>query len=158
LFKKLNHVSHIVKNLDEAIKLYSNILHIAPWEMGVITVKDVRLVWLPLGDNFIELIEPLNNEGRFGRQLKEKGEGFFHISILAEDYDAEIKALMEKGYKMEEESLMFGGIPAKLAFLSPEETKGAWIEIVDIDGVNAAFKKPGRAQQTPNERGGQDVE
>lgn len=137
MFRKFNHVSHIVKNLDEAIKLYSDILHVAPWDIGVVTLKEVKLVWLPLGDNFIELIEPVDNESRFAQHLREKGEGFFHISIFADDYEAEIKALKEKGYKLDEESFMFCGVQAKLAFLSPEETKGAWIEIVDIAGMNS---------------------
>jgi hypothetical protein len=52
MFKKFNHVSHIVKNLEEAIKLYGGILHMTPWETGIVTLKDVRMTWLPLGDNF----------------------------------------------------------------------------------------------------------
>jgi methylmalonyl-CoA/ethylmalonyl-CoA epimerase len=137
MFKKFNHVSHIVKNLDEAIKMYSDILRISPWDVGVVTTKEVKLVWLPLGDNFIELMEPIDSENRFARHLEEKGEGFFHISIFADEYDTEIKALKEKGYELDEESFMFGGVQARLAFLSPEQTKGAWIEIVDIAGMNS---------------------
>jgi methylmalonyl-CoA epimerase len=137
MFKKFNHVSHVVKNLDEALKMYSDILHLKPWDIGVVTLpkeQGVRMVWLPIGDNFIELIEPVDEKSRFARSLKERGEGFFHISILAEDFEGEVKALKEKGYKLDEESFVF--LPqfkkAKVTWLSPAQSKGAWIEIVDI--------------------------
>jgi hypothetical protein len=104
--------------------------------VGTVTLpkeQGVRLVWLPIGDNFIELIEPMDTKTRFARHLKENGEGFFHISVFAEDYDKEIKTLKEKGYKLEEESFVFlPGSKVKLAWLSPKQTKGAWIEIVDM--------------------------
>lgn len=146
MFIKFNHVSHVVKNLDEAIKLYSDILRLKPWDPGIITLpkeQGTKLVWLPIGDNVIELIEPTDTKTRFARHLREKGEGFFHISIFAEDYDTEIRRLKEKGYKLEEESFLFLGSKARLAFLVPEQTKGVWIEIVDMASVPPApSKKP----------------
>jgi methylmalonyl-CoA epimerase len=136
MYKKFNHVSHVVQNLDEAIKLYSDVLRLNPWDIGIVTLPDeqgVKMVWLPIGDNFIELIEPVNDKSRFARSMKERGEGFFHISIIAEDFDDEVKTLKEKGYELDEETFVF--LPqfkkARVAWLSPSETKGAWIEIVD---------------------------
>lgn len=140
MFKKFSHVSHVVKSIDEAIKLYGDILRLTPWDLGVLTLKEqgVKLVWLPIGDNVIELIEPIDDKTRFARHLQEKGEGFFHMSILAEDYDVEIKTLKEKGYKLEEDSfaLLEGGSEGRMAFLVPEQAKGVWIEILDMKSIS----------------------
>ncbi|MBN1368011.1 MAG: VOC family protein [Dehalococcoidales bacterium] len=138
MFKKLNHVSHIVENLEEALKLYEDILRLKPWAPGIVELKKqgARLVWLPIGDNFIELIEPTDSNNRFARHLKEKGEGLFHLSIFAEDYDKEIAELKAKGYEVDEETFVFQkDSVAKLAFLSPNQTKGAWIEILDMASI-----------------------
>ena len=136
MFKNLDHVGIVVKNLDEAIKLYGNILRLTPSDMGIVTLRDlgVKLALLPIGDNFIELLEPIGTEGRFARHLREKGEGLFHLSIFTEEFDTEVKALKEKGYKFEEEATtqLFSGFNVRLAWLSPEETTGLWIELVDL--------------------------
>lgn len=136
MFKRLDHVGVVVKNLDEALKLYGDILRLSPWDLGTIILKDlgVKLALLPIGDNFIELLEPISTKGRFARYLREKGEGLFHLSIFTEDFDAEVKALKEKGYKLEEEvtTQLFSGFNVRLAWLSPEETTGLWIELVDL--------------------------
>ena len=45
-----------------------------------------QVAFIPLGDVLIELLEPLEpGEGRIGRFLKEKGEGFHHIAFRVED-------------------------------------------------------------------------
>lgn len=134
---RMNHVSHVVRNLEKALETYEEILHVRPWAPGIIELDEqgTRLVWLPIGDNFIELIQPTKIGNRFARQLEERGEGLFHLSVFAEDYAREIALLRAKGYRLDEESFLFDKRDkdsiAHLAFLAPEQTHGAWIEIVD---------------------------
>ncbi len=92
MLKKLDHIGIVVKNLDEAIKLYGDMLNLTPSGMGIVTIKDVgvKMVLLSIGDNFIELIEPIGTENRFAKHLREKGESLFHLCVFAEDFDAEV--------------------------------------------------------------------
>ena len=89
MFKKLDHVGIIVKNLDEALKLYSDIFGLNSSDMNIVSIKDagIRIVLLPIGDNSIELIEPSGTKSRFAQHLRERGEGLFHLSIFTEDFD-----------------------------------------------------------------------
>jgi hypothetical protein len=65
--------------------------------------------------------------------LKERGEGIFHISIKIDkydNYDKEVKKWREKGFTVNEYTHSKGDNIVKLAFLSPDETMGLWIEFI----------------------------
>jgi methylmalonyl-CoA/ethylmalonyl-CoA epimerase len=139
MFKNVDHVGIIVKNVEEAAKLYEDMLNLSPSSLGIVTLPGmgIKIVLLPIGDMFIELIEPIKKDGRFFKHLKERGEGLFHICIFADDFDSEVEKLKNKGYKVEEEGTpeLFPGFTVRLAWLSPEETNGHWIEIADLSSM-----------------------
>ena len=135
---KLDHVGIVVKDIDEALIRYTKMLGLTPWDRGVVedSQNGVRLVLLPIGDNFIELIQPISSENRFAKFLKERGEGLFHLSIFVEGYNTEISTLREKGYTViEEEGKAFPEQTIRLAWLPPESTGGPWVELVDITTI-----------------------
>jgi len=129
---KIDHVGHVVRNLEEGMKLYER--------LGLIQGKRLefpefgaRMVFYPFAGIDIELIEPGGLKGDpAARCLEERGEGLFHISILTDDLDAEMKALREKGFTVDEYTHVQpeSELPVRLAFLSPEETNGLWIEFM----------------------------
>ena len=134
MFGKLHHVGHIVKNFEEGLKLYKNKFGLTPeGDIIELTSFGSRIIFFPFGDTIIELIEPAAPPDPAGRCLKERGEGLFHLSFLADDYDKEVKELREKGFTVEEYTLdgVFPGYTPRIAFLAPEETQGIWIEIMD---------------------------
>jgi methylmalonyl-CoA/ethylmalonyl-CoA epimerase len=139
MLKKVDHVGIMVKNVEEATKSYEDMLNLSPSSLGTVTLSGmgIKIVLLPIGDTFIELVEPIKKEGRFFNHLKERGEGLFHICIFADNFDSEVEKLKNKGYKVEEEATpeLFPGFTVRLAWLSPKETKGHWIEIADLSSM-----------------------
>jgi methylmalonyl-CoA/ethylmalonyl-CoA epimerase len=130
----LDHIGIVVKDMDEALSRYQNMLGLKLIKIGVIEDKKIglKLGLLPIGDKFIELIQPVDPEHRCAKFLKEHGEGLFHLSIFVEDYEKEVSELRKKGYKVTEEVGELG--PEKtinLAWLLPDTTGGPHIEIVD---------------------------
>ena len=145
MYTKLDHVGIVVHDLDKALALYQDMLNLELAEWGVFGAPEqgIRLALLPIGDSYLELLQPTGGGGRVAARLSEhleaKGEGLFHISIFSDDYDNEIRALEDKGYTLEEELLNFvEGITHRLAFLSPSQTSGVWIEIVDASNIPSA--------------------
>lgn len=136
--QRLDHIGVVVKNVEEAASLYGKMLGLKPWSLGVKedTQNGVRLLSLPLGDIFIELVQPTSTNNRFGRFLKEHGGGLFHLCIFIDDFDRKIQVLKEKGFKPEEETAMISPErPFRLAWLPPRSTLGVWIELVDMAAV-----------------------
>lgn len=138
MLKNLHHVGVIVKSLDNAVKRYSDILQLDPSKVPTFNDNRVKLGFLKIGDNIIELIEPTATGNRFAKHLKEKGEGLFHLSMYSDNYDLDIRTLKEKGYKLEEEIV---SPEVKMAWLSPENTGGIWIEVINSAGLPPDSKK-----------------
>lgn len=131
---KLDHVGHVVRNLEEGMKLYER-LGLAQSRSLQIPEFGARMVFYPYAGVDIELIEPGGLKGDpAARCLKERGEGLFHLSISVDDLDAEIQALRNKGFTVEEYTHVLPETehPVRLAFLAPEETKGLWIEFMQV--------------------------
>jgi methylmalonyl-CoA epimerase len=132
---KFDHLGIVVKDIEEAANLYHEILGLTPWSMGVKedSANGVRLLSLPTGDTFIELIQPVSSNNRFARFLRERGGGLFHLCFFADDFDKEVRALKEKGFTVEVETASIDPEhPFRLAWLPPESTPGVWIELADM--------------------------
>lgn len=127
---RLDHVGHVVRNLEKGMQVYEK-LGFSPIRRMEFHEFGARMVFYPFGNIELELIEPGGLEGDpASRCLKERGEGVFHLSICVDDYDAEIKALKEKGFTVNEYTHELPEHTVRLAFLPPEETNGLWIEFM----------------------------
>jgi len=139
---KLDHVGHVVENLDEARKLYEERLGLVPKLIMSHPQFESKMVFYPFANIEIELIQPSTTPQDYARRcLKERGEGIFHLSFVPDDYDAEIKAWREKGFAVEEIVAEEARGPVRLAFLRPEEMGGLWIEFVDATRLSVPSTK-----------------
>jgi len=100
-----------------------------------------RMVFYSYANIEIELIEPGGLKGDpAARCLKERGEGLFHISILVDDLDSEIRTLRDRGFTVNvyTHARSDREHPVRLAFLAPEETAGLWIEFMQAQSDTQA--------------------
>src|SRR5439155_870153 len=85
---------------------------------------------LPIGDAFLELVQPEQPEGRFYEQVKERGEGVFSISVEVDDLDEAVAYLRGKDIKVSEpEASIWPG--ARLARINHEYTHGVSIQLIE---------------------------
>ena len=134
---KLDHVGHVVKNLEEGMKFYEK-LGLSPLRHMEFPEFGAKMVFYSFAGIELELIEPGGLKGDpAARCLKERGEGIFHISIVVDNYEAEIKKLRERGFTVEEYSHEEPENTVRLAFLAVEETKGLWIEFMQAPKENS---------------------
>ncbi len=133
---KVDHVTFVVNNLDEAIKSFEKILQITPWDNGIVEHKsEVRLAVLNTpGGARIELIEPGPNATNpmFGF-LKKRGEGVFGLSVFTDDFDAEVRGLRERGIEVNvaTQSFLFPEYPFRMGWVSDKDGHGVSVEFVD---------------------------
>jgi len=129
--KKLDHVVIGTDDLEDAA---------AKWERNLGLKVDTTLeqplgsgfkaARLPVGDAFIELVQPVEEKGRFYEQFKERGEGFFSISVEVEDLDAAVSYLRDKGAKVSApEAGIWPG--SRVARVSRSSTHGVSIQLIE---------------------------
>lgn len=105
MIKRVDHNIMVVKNLEDSIKIFKNVLYLTPDEGGFVAdLPKFRVAMFPfIGGARIELVEPKQKvESRFKKFLDERGEGVMAISFFTDDLNAQIKDLKDNGFTVEE--------------------------------------------------------
>lgn len=96
--KKLDHVVIAVEDLDDALALWERNVGLKPdASLDHPLGAGFKVSRLPIGESFLELVQPVEEKGRFYEQVQERGEGLFSISIEVEDLDAAVAHLRGRG-------------------------------------------------------------
>jgi methylmalonyl-CoA/ethylmalonyl-CoA epimerase len=81
---KISHIEHIgiaVKNLEESIKYYENVLGLKCYAVEEVKDQRVKTAFFMVGQTKIELLESTDPEGPIGKYIEKKGEGIHHLAF-----------------------------------------------------------------------------
>ena len=130
----MNHVAIVVRNLDDALKLYQTIFGLKPSKIETVLEQGVKTALLPLphgGES--ELLEPIDANSGVGKFLESKGEGMHHICLDVDDVDAELASLTAKGIQLIDKKGR-KGLAGKVGFIHPKSVKGVLVELAQKTG------------------------
>jgi catechol 2,3-dioxygenase-like lactoylglutathione lyase family enzyme len=129
--KKLDHVVIATEDLEDALALWQHNLGLKPdTSLDRPLGAGFRAARLPIGESFLELVQPVAAEGRFYQQFQERGEGMFSISIEVADLDQAVGFLRGKGAKVSDpEPSIWPG--ARLARINQASTHGVSIQLIE---------------------------
>lgn len=130
---KIDHIGIAVKNVDETLKFYEDIMGIKCVSKEVVEEQKVKVAFLPIGDTEVELLESTHEDGPIAKFIEKKGEGIQHIAFKVDNIEEAIKELQEKGVRLIDEQPRYGAGGARIAFLHPKSTSGVLIEISERD-------------------------
>jgi len=128
---KVDHIGIAVKNLEETLKFYTEVLGLKLHGTEVVEEQKVKVAFLPIGDTEVELLESTSSEGPIAKFIEAKGEGIQHIAFRVKDIEAALAELKEKGIRLIDEKPRYGAGGAKIAFLHPKATYGILIELCE---------------------------
>ena len=129
MIKKIEHIGIAVKNLDEANKIYEQLLGSPPYKMETVDSEGVNTSFFKTGESKVELLQATKDESAIAKFIAKKGEGIHHIAFAVEDIHKEIKRLKEDGYAIINESPKKGADNKLICFVHPKNTKGVLIEL-----------------------------
>ncbi|MCF8239817.1 MAG: methylmalonyl-CoA epimerase [Melioribacteraceae bacterium] len=130
----LTHIEHIgiaVKNLDEAIKYYENVLGLKCYAVEEVHEQKVKTAFFKVGQTKIELLESTDPEGPIGKYIEKKGQGIHHIAFHVDDLPNALKEAEEKGIQLINNEPKKGAENLDIAFLHPKSTFGVLTEFCE---------------------------
>ncbi len=133
--RRIDHVAIIVRNIEQALAFYRDILGITPREIKEVPTEQVRIAFLPMGGpggSEIELIEPTNPDSSLARFLEKRGEGLHHICLQVDDIDAALADIQAKGASVLDKQPRLAA-EGRAVFLHPKGTHGVLLELVERD-------------------------
>lgn len=129
MIEKIDHIGIIVKDLDKAIKVYSEAFGLKAESVEQIDELNLRLALIPVGEAMVEFIEPIG-PGIYQDFLREHGEALHHICFKVTDI---CKALDDVGKKLKlrDKEPRPGAAGSRIAFLDPQSVFNIETELVE---------------------------
>jgi methylmalonyl-CoA/ethylmalonyl-CoA epimerase len=142
----------VVRDLDEAVRRWSDILGIGPWTGYLLAPPRIRetryrgeevefsmrhaLAWQ--GEAQFELVQPLTGPSIFTDHLDEHGEGLHHVAKYVQDHPAAVAQALAAGWEPLQSACGFGeeGDGAFAYFQPPNVTM--IIELIEAPRVRMA--------------------
>jgi lactoylglutathione lyase/methylmalonyl-CoA/ethylmalonyl-CoA epimerase len=131
--KRIDHVAIIVRNIDQALAFYRDILGITPREIRDVPTEQVRIAFLPLGGpdgSEIELIEPTTSDSSLVKFLEKRGEGLHHICLEVDDIDTSLQEMQERGAPVLDQRPRIAA-EGRAIFVHPKGTNGVLLELLE---------------------------
>ncbi len=125
----VDHIGIAVKDLEESLKFYTEVLGLEVIGKEVVEEQKVKVAFLPCGDSELELLESTSPDGPIARFIEKNGEGIQHIALRVDNIEEALAELKEKGVRLIDEKPRYGAGGASIAFAHPKATKGVLLEL-----------------------------
>lgn len=127
----IEHIGIAVKNLEESISFYENILGLTCYAIEEVEDQKVRTAFFMVGQTKIELLESTDQEGPIGKFIEKKGEGLHHIAFAVKNINENLKEMEQKGVQLIDKFSRKGAEGLDIGFLHPKSTHGVLIELCE---------------------------
>jgi len=131
---EISHIEHIgiaVKNIDESIKYYEEVLGLKCYAIEEVKDQKVKTAFFMVGQTKIELLEPTWPDGPIGKFIEKKGEGIHHLAFATKDLSNTLGEVEAKGVQLIDKQPRKGAEGLNIAFLHPKSTGGVLTELCE---------------------------
>ncbi|PSQ54132.1 methylmalonyl-CoA epimerase [Halobacteriales archaeon SW_8_65_20] len=125
----LDHAGIATTDLESLLFCFEDLLNaeIAHEEL----LDGMRITFLDIGGDYLELIEPIGEDGTIARYLDQNGPGIHHLAFATGDIDTALDRAREQGIELIDEEPRSGAWGHDVAFLHPGSTGGILVEFVE---------------------------
>jgi len=128
---RIEHIGIAVKNLDEAIKYYENVLGFKCYRIEEVKEQKVKTAFFKVGETKIELLEATDPESPVCKFIEKKGEGVHHIAFAVNEIEKSLNEAESKGVRLINKNSVTGAEGLQVAFLHPKYTFGVLTEFCE---------------------------
>jgi methylmalonyl-CoA epimerase len=126
---KLGHIGIAVTDLEEAKKLYSEVLGFTLTAEKEMPERGLKVAFLETGNTKIELLEGTTPDSAISKFVEKRGTGIHHLSFEVDDIRRVMKELDGEGVRLIDKEPRTGAEGHLTAFMHPKSTMGVLLEI-----------------------------
>lgn len=130
----ITHIEHIgiaVKNLEESIKYYENILGLKCYSVEEVADQKVKTAFFMVGQTKLELLVSTAEDGPIAKYIEKKGEGIHHIAFAVNKLADTLKEVEAKGIQLIDKQPRKGAEGLNIGFLHPKSTISVLTELCE---------------------------
>ena len=127
--KHIDHIGIAVKNLEDSILVFENLLNTICYKKELVLSEQVTTAFFKIGETKIELLQDEREDGVINRFITKKGEGIHHIAFEVDNIQEEVTRLKQAGYIFLNEEPKKGADNKLICFLHPKSTNNILIEL-----------------------------
>jgi len=132
---RIDHIGIAVKNLEEAVKFYKDVLGLELEGIEEVPEENVRVAMFKVGETYIELLQGTTQDSAISKFIEKRGEGIHHIAIRVDDVDKSTEVLKNRGAVLVyDKARTVSGGSRKINFVHPKSTGGVLLELVERVG------------------------
>lgn len=120
--KKIDHIGIAVKDLDEVVHIYKDLLKMPFLGFEIVEEQKVKVAMFQVGDSKIEFLMPTSPDSPIAIFIEKKGEGIHHIAYEVDKIEESLEDFKGRGIKLIDETPRNGAHNMKIAFLHPKST------------------------------------
>lgn len=128
MIDRVHHVGVVVRSVDAALGFYRDVMGLEVAVDRVLEEQGVRGALLSVGENEIELLEPVRDDTGVARYLESRGETLHHICFRTDAIADELQRLKTQGVALIDETPR-EGLAGLVAFIHPKAVHGVLIEL-----------------------------
>jgi methylmalonyl-CoA/ethylmalonyl-CoA epimerase len=124
---RLAHVGVAVRDLDEAVRFYRDVLGARPHPPQ--QADGATIVGITLGESEVELLTAADADSPIGKFLATRGPGIHHLCFHVPDLEAALARCRAAGFRLIDEAPRPGADGRRVAFVHPKSTAGILLEL-----------------------------
>jgi methylmalonyl-CoA/ethylmalonyl-CoA epimerase len=126
---KLGHIGIAVKDLEEAKKLYGEVLGFKLVKETEMPDRGLKVAFFDTGNTKIELLEGTTPESNITKFVEKRGPGIHHLSFEVDGITRVMKEIEDGGVQLIDKQPRTGAEGHLTAFMHPKSTLGVLLEM-----------------------------
>jgi len=131
MIRRINHVGVVVEDLKQTLDVYEKVLHVRPRAIVDALEGKVKAAFVPIGNDEIELLQPIDPAVSLTQFLHKHGPAIHHISLGTDDIEGDVARMRKDGVVFDRERPTLGAHGTRIIFTDPKSTGGIPIELIE---------------------------
>jgi methylmalonyl-CoA/ethylmalonyl-CoA epimerase len=135
---EIDHVGFLTEDFESVIELFGERLGMEVGHREDNAALGLSFLWVRCGGVPLEFIAPTDPGSGAAARLRERGPGVDHIALRVDSVDESLRWCREREVPLIDEVPRPGANGSLIAFLAPEGTGGARVELVEPAAAGTA--------------------